>query len=150
MHSSFPEKPFEVTGFLPYRTTIQRLSACDLLVLPSNGKEGWGAVINEALMCGVPVVCSARCGASDLIKYPCQGEIFKTGSPQALANALRSRIAQGKPLPELRDRIREWSGCIRGESGAEYFLNLLEHVYGELPRPKAPWRIASFPLSDTK
>lgn len=146
MHNHFPKERFEVTGFLPYKQILQRLPFCDLVVLPSNGKEGWGAVVNEALMCGVPVVCSSRCGASDLIRYPCLGEVFRTGSPQALAGALRRRIAQGRPTPELRSQIRRWSRCIQGNAGAEYFLNLLKHVYGNLPRPEAPWRIESQPL----
>ncbi len=145
MLSFFPKERFEITGFLPHKQILQRLPLCDLLVLPSNGKEGWGAVINEALMCGVPVVCSARCGASDLIRSPYLGEVFKTGSTQALAGALRHRIAQGRPAPELRSQIRKWSRCIRGSAGADYFLNLLKHVYGNLPRPEAPWRIEYLP-----
>ena len=43
------------------------MAAADVLVLPSRF-DGWGAVVNEALMVGTPVICSDRCGASDVIE----------------------------------------------------------------------------------
>jgi glycosyltransferase involved in cell wall biosynthesis len=39
----------------------------DFLILPSRF-DGWGAVVNEALMLWVPVICSVQCGASDIVQ----------------------------------------------------------------------------------
>jgi glycosyltransferase involved in cell wall biosynthesis len=42
-------------------------AAADLLIFPSLG-DPWGLVVNEALACGLPVLCSSRAGcATDLV-----------------------------------------------------------------------------------
>jgi glycosyltransferase involved in cell wall biosynthesis len=57
-------------------------------VLPSRF-DGWGAVVNEALMVGTPVICSNRCGASDVIENGRNGYVFEAGSARALRERLR-------------------------------------------------------------
>jgi len=66
------------------------LEHADLLLLPSR-YDGWGAVVNEALMYGVPVVCSDNCGALDLLREPWRGSTFKMGSLKA-AGAKRTPV----------------------------------------------------------
>jgi len=126
-------------SFMEHTRAMERLSAADLLVLPSDGKEGWGAVVNEALMLGVPVICSDRCGAADLLGEPWRGEVFAAGSVPALTGVLRRWIAPGKKTPEAAERIKHWSRCIRGESAAAYLLAIMKHVYQAGNRPTAPW-----------
>jgi glycosyltransferase involved in cell wall biosynthesis len=65
------------------------MAAADVLVLPSRF-DGWGAVVNEALMVGTPVICSNRCGASDVIENGRNGYVFEAGSARALLERLRS------------------------------------------------------------
>jgi glycosyltransferase involved in cell wall biosynthesis len=45
-----------------------RLVSADVLVLPSRW-DGWGVVVIEALLMGVPVIVTDRCGAADLIQH---------------------------------------------------------------------------------
>jgi glycosyltransferase involved in cell wall biosynthesis len=128
--------------FLPFaenQSAMRRLSGMDLLILPSNGKEGWGAVVNEGLMLGVPVLCSSRCGAADLLGEEFRGEVFRAGSTTELARALRKWIIKGKRAPSERESIRGWSRCIEGESGARYLKAILGHIYEGKERPVAPW-----------
>ena len=73
---------------LPNAETVAAMAAADVLVLPSRF-DGWGAVVNEALMVGTPVICSDRCGASDLIQNGRNGYVFKAGSARALLERLR-------------------------------------------------------------
>ena len=54
------------TGALDNGAVRNELANADLFVLPSRW-DGWGAVVNEALMSGTPVICSSYCGAADLI-----------------------------------------------------------------------------------
>lgn len=118
------------------------IAACDLFVLPSL-YDGWGAVVNEALMAGTPVICSDKCGASDLIQYPWMGSVFQAGDVLDLTVMMDKWIANGVLMPDQRKRIRDWSECISGQRIAEYFLKVIEHIYGNAQRPTAPWRKAA-------
>ena len=129
--------------FLPaqeHSAAMKRLAQADLLVLPSL-YDGWGAVVNEALMRGVPVICTSACGASDLIRYPWLGSVVAPGSVEGLRRALTESITRGPRTAARSDKIRAWSRCIGGESVASYFLSVLGHVYQGGPRPVVPWRI---------
>jgi glycosyltransferase involved in cell wall biosynthesis len=126
-------------GTMDHRSALDCLSASDLLVLPSRF-DGWGAVVNEALMLGVPVVCTDRCGASDLIRAPWLGSVVKAGSVSSLAEALGEWIRRGKKTSMQSEHIRDWTESIEGPYVAHYFSAVLEHVYYGAPRPVAPWR----------
>ena len=80
------------------------LLAADLLVLPSR-YDGWGAVVNEALLCGTPVVCSDAAGASCVLSGEL-GDVFPSENLDALKSLLAERILRGPISKELRDRIR--------------------------------------------
>jgi glycosyltransferase involved in cell wall biosynthesis len=125
-------------GFLPNREAMSEIYRSNVLVLPSK-YDGWGAVVNEALMRGVPVVCADGCGASELLGETWRGEIVRAGSVDALTQALRRWIRRGKTTAEEKARIKAWSQCIEGRPAAEYLLKVLEHVYDHAPRPSPPW-----------
>lgn len=74
---------------MPNAGTVAAMAAADVLVLPSRF-DGWGAVVNEALMVGTPVICSNRCGASDLIENGRNGHVFEAGDANALRECLHS------------------------------------------------------------
>ncbi|QHE88543.1 glycosyltransferase [Hydrogenophaga sp. BPS33] len=74
---------------MPNADTVAAMAEADVLVLPSRF-DGWGAVVNEALMVGTPVICSDRCGASDLIEDGRNGYVFEAGSANALRACLQS------------------------------------------------------------
>lgn len=74
---------------MPNAETVAAMAEADVLVLPSRF-DGWGAVVNEALMVGTPVICSDRCGASDLIEDGRNGYVFEAGSANALRACLQS------------------------------------------------------------
>jgi glycosyltransferase involved in cell wall biosynthesis len=126
------------TGVLLNADAKQILGDLDLFVLPSRF-DGWGAVVNEALMQGVPVVCSDRCGARDLLSDNWRGEAFEAGSMEGLREVLQTWIGRGKRTAELTERIKTWSRCIEGASVADYFAQVLGHVYNGAARPTAPW-----------
>ncbi|MBR5623304.1 MAG: glycosyltransferase family 4 protein [Opitutales bacterium] len=80
------------------------LMAADLLVLPSR-YDGWGAVVNEALLCGTPVVCSDAAGASCVLSEEL-GDVFPSEDLDSLKSLLAARILRGPISKELRERIR--------------------------------------------
>lgn len=128
-------------NFLPamkHSDAMHILAKSDLLVLPSRF-DGWGAVVNEALMLGVPVICSDRCGAKDLLKEEWRGTVFKSGSISDLSRVLEYWIKNGKRIKEEVQRIKTWSECIDGKRGAEYILKVINSSTDYLNKPKAPW-----------
>ncbi|HRY47657.1 MAG TPA: glycosyltransferase [Candidatus Paceibacterota bacterium] len=118
----------------------KHMCAARLIVLPSR-HDGWGAVVNESLMAGTPVVCSSACGAAELIRYPWLGSVFQKGSADDLTRVLRHWVELGPRTPAERERVRAWSDCISGPAVAKYFEAILDHVYDDGPRPTAPWRM---------
>jgi glycosyltransferase involved in cell wall biosynthesis len=74
---------------LPNADIVSAMAAADVLVLPSRF-DGWGAVVNEALMVGTPVICSDRCGASDVIEHGRNGYVFEAGNAGALKDRLQT------------------------------------------------------------
>jgi glycosyltransferase involved in cell wall biosynthesis len=64
--------------------------SADVLVLPSDGGETWGLVVNEAMACGLPAIVSDAVGcAPDLIEAGQTGFTFPVGDGEALADRVR-------------------------------------------------------------
>jgi glycosyltransferase involved in cell wall biosynthesis len=116
------------------------IARSDLLVLPSRRKDGWGAVVNEALHFGVPVVCTDSCGAADLLMDSMRGDVVRSGSLRELTDALARRFAQGGGDRTAREEIRRWSNRVAPGSGAAYLRSVIACAAGERDRPEPPWR----------
>ncbi len=68
----------------------------DVYVLPSDGYEGWGVVINEAMSEGCVVVAAAETGAgSTLIQHAFNGMVFQSRSRRRLAQILCDLACDG-------------------------------------------------------
>lgn len=117
------------------------MGKADVTLLPSR-HDGWGAVVNESLMAGTPVICSTACGAAELIRQPWLGSIFRSGRVADLTKALKHWIDLGPRSQMERERIRAWSRCITGQAVAEYGAAIVQHVYFKAARPVAPWRVS--------
>jgi glycosyltransferase involved in cell wall biosynthesis len=84
-------------GFLNQSELGKAYAAANCLVLPSDARETWGLVVNEALATGLPCVVSDRVGcAPDLVSPGVTGEVFPVGDQPALTAALhRLRDREG-------------------------------------------------------
>ena len=68
-------------------------AAADCLVLPSDGRETWGLVVNEAMACGVPAVVSDAVGcAEDLIEEGRTGFTYPMGHVLSLAARMTAMV----------------------------------------------------------
>lgn len=117
---------------------VQLMQKLDLFVLPSRW-DGWGAVVNEALMCGVPVVCSDLCGSADLIGDDRIGELFEAGNILSLRSVLLKRINNGKKTKSMVGYINKWSESIGGMCAADYLLSIIDASASGKPKPLPPW-----------
>lgn len=79
--------------------------ASDTLILPSNGDETWGLVVNEAFACEIPAIVSDAVGcAPDLIEEGRTGFTFPVGDLETL----RQRMLELKDNCETRpEEIRQ-------------------------------------------
>lgn len=123
-------------GHLPPKDVARILGASDLLVLPSR-YDGWGAVVNEALMVGTPVVVSRAAGAAELIASDLQGGVFATGDAQGLQALLAEQI-RNPPTSSRRADLIEWSR--RTISADVVAALMLRHLTGNGDTSeKTPW-----------
>ncbi len=85
--------------FLPIEQVRDLMHNHDLYVLPSDGGEGWGAVLNEALEENMAVLATLESGSGATILPPAQ--LFHAGDAKELREKLSS------PVP--RPGIGEWN-----------------------------------------
>ena len=129
---------------LENEAAMQKMAESDVFVLPSR-HDGWGVVVNEALLRGVPVICSDHCGASDLLGESWRGEAFAAGSAAGLEVVLRRWIGRGKRTMNEARRIQDWSECITGAAAAGYLRQVIEWTRTSAgkarpARPLPPWQ----------
>jgi len=93
-------------GFINQSNLPAVYCASDLLVFPSE-YEPFGVVVNEAMLCGLPVLVSDRVGAGrDLVLAGQNGYTFPCGDVDALATLLRELLCE-------RDRLKQMSAAAR-------------------------------------
>lgn len=126
---------------VPNAEISSTMAGHDVLVLPSR-YDGWGAVINEALSVGTPVICSDMCGASDLIRSPAMGFITRAGSVSALAAAIRARVVAGRVGDQERHRLAAAAATFSPAAVAGYFQDVLQSCFAGGSPPSPPWRTA--------
>jgi glycosyltransferase involved in cell wall biosynthesis len=98
-------------GFLNQSDLPRHYAMGDVFVLPSI-VEPRGAVINEAMACGLPVVVTDRCGSiGDVVLEGDNALIYRAGDPEALGACLDRLVEQ----PELRARMGQRSREIIAE-----------------------------------
>jgi len=85
-----------ITGFVNQAELPAWYAAADTLVLPSDSRETWGLVVNEAMAAGLPVVVSDAAGCSvDLVREGQNGFTYPCGDVPALAERLAAIAALG-------------------------------------------------------
>jgi glycosyltransferase involved in cell wall biosynthesis len=106
--------PIRFTGFLNQSQITGAYVASDVLVLPSDGGETWGLVVNEAMSCGRPCIVSDRVGCGpDLVIPRVTGLIFPLGDVTALADSMLQFAGDRKNLISMgidaRSRLMNYS-----------------------------------------
>ncbi|WP_143960700.1 glycosyltransferase family 4 protein [Litoribacter populi] len=119
---------------------FEQMESHDYLVLPSFF-DGWGAVVNEALMSGMKVLVSEQCGASALVSQQSVGYIFNPFSEESFENAFKKSLDSGIVNIATRTSIKVWaSNTISGPVVSNYFENIIEHIFdGSDEVQSAPW-----------
>jgi glycosyltransferase involved in cell wall biosynthesis len=78
--------------------------AADALVLPSDGDETWGLVVNESMACGTSSIISDACGcAPDMVSEGSPNRCYSCGDLKSLSEILES---MAKIATDRRDAFR--------------------------------------------
>ncbi len=93
---------------LPWQADIgPTLRSLDVAVVPSMAVDATPRVIPEAFSAGVPVVAYPSGGLPELIKNGANGILTSEPSPQSLARALRSLLADREQMVRLGRTARQ-------------------------------------------
>jgi glycosyltransferase involved in cell wall biosynthesis len=126
-------------GFRNQRALPACYVAADWLVLPSDGRETWGLVANEALACGLPVVVSQSAGCAADLAVGLAGRTFPTGEIGALAAAMAATRADvASRADQVRAAVDERSRAFGCERAVQCTVEAVGAVTARLKRTGVP------------
>lgn len=126
-------------GIIPTEKAQTFIAQYDALLLPSR-HDGWGVVVNEALLQGIPVIVSDRVGAKCLVEAGNAGLIFKSEDVADLVKKISLLITDASLLEKFQVNAAKIGDEILPETGARYFLDMLSYYFNKMgSRPCAVW-----------
>ena len=88
--------------------------------------EPYGAVINEALVCGVPVICSERAGAAHLVRTDEIGLVFDPKSQNDMDDAVCRMAARMQPAEKWMHLSRRDLMPVPFSADVDQFVSAVE------------------------
>jgi glycosyltransferase involved in cell wall biosynthesis len=128
-------------GVIPLGEAQSVIAQYDLLMLPSR-HDGWGLVVNEALLQGVPVIVSDHVGAKCLVETSGSGLIFRNNDLDDLAIKIESVLLNSNKLKILKQNALEMAPQISPEVAAQYLVDVFKDYFFENNlgvKPNAIW-----------
>jgi glycosyltransferase involved in cell wall biosynthesis len=114
-------------GFVNQRDLPRHYAMCDAFVLPSL-YEPRGAVINEAMACGLPIVVTDRCGSlGDIVRPGENAFVYPAGDAAALAHALDA-LMDDEIRKGMGNRSREIIATWDYQRGIQGVVDALEFL----------------------
>ena len=100
--------PIKFAGFLNQSQMSTAYAVADALILPSDGGETWGLVVNEAMASGIPCFVSDKVGCGpDMVITGETGAVFSVGNTSALGVMLSEFAADKKQMGRMATRAQE-------------------------------------------
>jgi glycosyltransferase involved in cell wall biosynthesis len=100
--------PVHFTGFLNQSEITKAYVSVDALLLPSDGGETWGLVVNEAMICGLPTFVSDHVGCGpDMITGNGTGYVFPLADDVALADLISLFAADESKRQFMSERAKQ-------------------------------------------
>ncbi len=123
-------------GTIPFGQAQAVIAQYDVLILPSR-HDGWGVVVNEALLQGVPVITSENVGARCLVEANEAGAIFRNEDVADLENILKHLYVDPNVLRTWSENAIKVKALIVPEVAARYMHDVMMfYFYQEGVRPK--------------
>ena len=99
LHAEALQTPLHSLGFQNQTQMPAAYAASDVLMLPSDGRETWGLVCNEALAAGRPLLVSSAVGCAEDLVDKSTGATFSLGDMEGASRALAALLHR-PPAPE--------------------------------------------------
>ena len=123
--------PIRFTGFLNQSEIARAYVTADVLVLPSDGGETWGLVVNEAMSCGLPCIVSDHVGCGpDMVVRGETGDVFALGDVDELAHLLSYYAKNPLQIKTMRGRSREKARQFSSEAAVAGVIEALDSLNG--------------------
>ncbi len=128
-HAAAHATPCSFGGFLNQRQIGEAYASSDILVLPSNGYETWGLVVNEAMACGIPAIVSDAVGcAPDLIMEGKTGLTYHEGDIGQLADCMGAVVRDSSLRKQMARDVEAHISHFSIESACEGVVRALEFL----------------------
>jgi len=121
------EKNVRFTGFLVGKEKYRYLKSARLFVYPSEGFEGWGLVVAEALACGLPVIAYEHPVLKEIFS-DCQSVIFVQHNIDALVSKIKELLADSEALDQLKKKALDCAKKFDWEAISDKELSILEFI----------------------
>jgi len=126
-------------GTIPFGQAQGVIAGYDALILPSL-HDGWGVVVNEALLQGVPVIVSSNVGAKCMVEHSGAGMVFESGDESSLKGVLHAFCTNPLVRSEQCVQAKLLGETISPEHAARYMRDVFEFYFnGEGECPKEIW-----------
>ncbi len=135
---NFDNAYIEYKGSINFGYAQKEIANYDFLVLPSR-YDGWGVVVNEALLAGVPVLCSNRVGAGAIVKRWGCGSVYRIDIPDALYDLLSQLARDSAMRGEMKSAALLVRTRLLPHVAADYMARAIVSCSSNLPKPKNPW-----------
>ena len=127
--STLPNSCYTLLPYVKNEELHEYMRQADIYVFPSNGAEGWGAVVNEAMSEECAVVVSNKVGAISMIEDGVNGLIFENENVNSLTHNLIRLVSDGLLIRKLKKAGRrtvqeEWNA----DNAAKKFIELCDYI----------------------
>lgn len=97
------------TGWMSHEKALHEIASAELLVVPSDGsQEGFGLVVAEALVCGVPLLVSDIPVFREILdRFPDRGIFFVKGDRCSLVRNINMMLAKNDNVSMLFNTLSE-------------------------------------------
>jgi len=123
-------------GFLNQLEISRAYVAADCLVLPSDAKETWGLVVNEAMASGLPCIVSNACGCAEDLVEPIRPDLcYPVGDIIGLEHAMAAVMADAPARQLLTAHISKYDVAQTIDAVERLYFEVLS---GAVAKPGGP------------
>lgn len=112
-------------GYLEGADKASYYAAADIFVLPTQ-HDPWGLVVNEAMVYGLPIICSSAAGCVELIRE--NGRIVPPNNVSAMAATLKNLLTNPTKRASMGQRSRELIAPYTVASARDAFLTVFKRA----------------------